>query len=196
MRGLRTLKRVLLSYSQILAPLKFSLLSNSQTLTPHKLSQMKVAFWVIGKTSEAYLKNGIEIYQKRLPHYLKFEYEVLSDIKNPKNLTTAQLLDKEADMVLKKLNNEDHLMILDEKGKDFTSVQFSKKIEKFQIAGTKKVVFLVGGAFGFSPKIYQRANGKLSLSKMTFSHQMIRLFFLEQLYRAMTILRGEPYHNE
>ena len=157
---------------------------------------MKIAFWVIGKTSEEYLKKGCEVYQKRLPHYLKFEYEILPDIKNPKNLTTAQLLDKEADMVLKKLKNEDYLMILDEKGKEFSSIQFSKKIEKFQISGTKRVVFLVGGAFGFSPKIYQRANEKLSLSKMTFSHQMIRLFFLEQLYRAMTILRGEPYHNE
>ena len=157
---------------------------------------MKVEFWVIGKTSESYLNNGIDIYSKRLNHYLKFEMVVIPDVKNPKNLDSSQLKSKEGELILKKLKNEDYLILLDEKGKEFTSVQFSKKLEKFQISGKKRVVFLVGGAFGFSPEIYQRANEKFSLSQMTFSHQMIRLFFLEQLYRAMTILRGEPYHNE
>ena len=157
---------------------------------------MKVEFWVIGKTSESYLNKGIDIYSKRLNHYLKFEMLVIPDVKNPKNLNSEQLKSKEGELILKKLKNEDYLILLDEKGKEFTSVQFSKKLEKFQISGKKRVVFLVGGAFGFSPEIYQRANEKFSLSQMTFSHQMIRLFFLEQLYRAMTILRGEPYHNE
>ncbi len=157
---------------------------------------MKVEFWVIGKTSESYLNKGIDIYRKRLNHYLKFEMVVVPDVKNPKNLDSIQLKSKEGESILKKLKNEDYLILLDEKGKEFTSVQFSKKLEKFQISGKKRVVFLVGGAFGFSPEIYQRANEKFSLSQMTFSHQMIRLFFLEQLYRAMTILRGEPYHNE
>ena len=157
---------------------------------------MKVEFWVIGKTNETYLQRGMDNYSKRLTHYLKFVIEVIPDVKNPKNLSREQLKLKEGAFILKKLKSEDYLVLLDEKGKEYTSIQFSKRLEKFQISGKKRVIFLVGGAFGFSPEIYQRANEKLSVSQMTFSHQMIRLFFLEQLYRAMTILRGEPYHNE
>ena len=157
---------------------------------------MKVEFWVIGKTNETYLQRGMDNYSKRLTHYLKFVIEVIPDVKNPKNLSREQLKLKEGASILKKLKSEDYLVLLDEKGKEYTSIQFSKRLEKFQISGKKRVIFLVGGAFGFSPEIYQRANEKLSVSQMTFSHQMIRLFFLEQLYRAMTILRGEPYHNE
>lgn len=157
---------------------------------------MKVEFWVVGKTSERYLQEGIFVYTKRLKHYLKFEMEIIPDIKNPKNLSVEKLKTKEGESILRKLKNEDYLVLLDEKGKELTSTKFSKQIEKYQISGKKRVIFLVGGAYGFSPEIYQRANEKLALSQMTFSHQMIRLFFFEQIYRAMTILRGEPYHNE
>ncbi len=157
---------------------------------------MKVAFWLIGKTNEAYLREGISIYEKRLGHYLRFEMEVLPDIKQSKHLKADQFKAKEGEMVLKKLNPQDFLVLLDERGKSYSSVQFAQYIEQLLVHSHKRIVFLVGGAYGFSDAIYQRANTKLQLSKMTFSHQMIRLFFVEQLYRAMTILKGEPYHNQ
>ena len=157
---------------------------------------MKFELWAIGKTNFKYLSEGEAIYEKRLSHYLNFRKEIIPDVKNPKNLKPAQLLDKEANTVLKKIKNEDFLILLDEGGKHFSSVDFSKKIQSWQMNGSRRVIFLIGGAFGFSDALYRRANEKISLSKMTFSHQMIRLFFLEQLYRGMTILRGEPYHNQ
>ena len=157
---------------------------------------MKIEFWVIGKTNEKYLKEGIAIFEKRLRHYLPFEYKVWPDIKKAGKLKALQLKEKEGGYILKQLNNDDHLIILDERGKEFSSVSFAQHVEKLLQVPKKRVIFLVGGAFGFSSGIYERANAKLSLSKMTFSHQMIRLFFVEQLYRAMTILRNEPYHNE
>ncbi len=157
---------------------------------------MKVAFWVIGKTNEKYLKEGMAIFEKRLGHYLSFQLEVLPDLKQSKHFKAAQFQLKEGEMVLQKLNPGDYLVLLDERGKSFSSVQFARYIDKLLMASGKRIVFLVGGAYGFSPAVYQRANAQIRLSEMTFSHQMVRLFFLEQLYRAMTILRGEPYHNE
>ena len=157
---------------------------------------MKVEFWVIGKTNEKYLKEGIAIFEKRLRHYLPFEYKVIPNVKQAGKLKATQLKEKEGDLIFKALNNDDYLILLDERGKELGSVGFSTYMEKLLQLSKKRVIFLVGGAFGFGPEVYNRADAKLSLSKMTFSHQMIRLFFVEQLYRAMTILRNEAYHNE
>jgi 23S rRNA (pseudouridine1915-N3)-methyltransferase len=156
---------------------------------------MKVELWLIGKTDAAYLKDGIAVYAKRLQHYTAFDITVLPDVKIT-NLSPDNLKDKEGQFILQKIQNDDYLILLDERGALMTSLQFADFIEKKQLASIKRVVFLVGGAFGFSALVYQRANAQISLSKMTFSHQMIRLFFVEQLYRAFTILRGEKYHNE
>ncbi len=157
---------------------------------------MKVEFWMIGKTAFSYLDEGITIYEKRLKRYLPFNLFILPDIKNAKNLSVAELKKKEGDLILKKLKSDDLLILLDEKGKEMNSVDFSKFIEKQLRSSKKRLIFQLGGAYGFSPEVYKRADIKISLSKMTFSHQMIRVFFLEQLYRAMTILKGEPYHNQ
>lgn len=157
---------------------------------------MKVEFWVIGKTNEAYFEAAIEVYHKRIKRYLPFSFQVIPDIKNAGKLSSLQLKSKEADSVLNKLKPDDFLILLDEKGKNPGSKAFASWLDQQLQMSYKRLIFLVGGAYGFSDEIYQRSNYKLSLSKMTFSHQMIRLFFLEQLYRAMTILRNEPYHNE
>ncbi len=156
---------------------------------------MKIELWVVGKTAFKYLEEGIGLYEKRLKHYTSFELIVLPDVKNPP-LSTEALKTKEGELILNKLTKDDVLVLLDENGKQQTSIEFSKFIENQQISSTKRLVFQIGGAFGFSEGVYQRANFKLSLSKLTFSHQMIRLFFVEQLYRAFTIIRGEKYHNE
>lgn len=157
---------------------------------------MKVQFWAIGKTNASYLAAGEAIYEKRLKHYLPFRYEVLPDIKQAGKLSIAQRKEREGLMVLDRLQTQDGLFLLDEQGRQGSSVSFSEWLAGERQKPYKKIIFLVGGAYGFSPAIYARANGQISLSKMTFSHQMIRLFFLEQLYRAMSIQRGEPYHNE
>jgi len=157
---------------------------------------MKVEFWMIGKTSFDYLDDGIAIYKKRLGHYLPFSSTVIPNIKNAKKLSTKEIKEKEGALVLGKINKDDFLILLDEKGKHYSSQKFASFMEgKLQHSG-KRIIFLVGGAYGFSDIVYTRANSQLSLSAMTFSHQMIRLFFLEQLYRAMTIIRNEPYHNQ
>jgi 23S rRNA (pseudouridine1915-N3)-methyltransferase len=156
---------------------------------------MKIELWVIGKTNETYLTEGIGIYEKRLKHYLTFELKVFPDVKNAKNLSATQLKEKEGDVFLSKIAATDFVILLDERGKMLTSVQFSDFLEQKSVQSSKNLIFIVGGAFGFSEAIYARANEKLSFSAMTFSHQMIRLFFVEQLYRAMTILKNEPYHN-
>lgn len=156
---------------------------------------MKVELWMVGKTSFSYLKEGIDIYQKRLKHYLPFALEVIPDLKNTKNLNEKQIKSKESDLILKKLSPQDFLILLDENGKEYDSVAFAKFIEQKRSLSHKKIVFLIGGAYGFSESVYQRSNGKISLSKMTFSHQMVRLFVVEQIYRAMTILKNEPYHH-
>lgn len=156
---------------------------------------MKVELWAIGKTNEKYLDTGIDIYLKRLKHYLPFQFNILPDIKNAGKLKALQLKEKEGEYILKNIKSEDFLILLDEKGKTFSSVQFAQFLEQKFALSKKRMIFVVGGAFGFSETVYRRADAKLSLSDMTFSHQMVRLFFVEQLYRAMTILRNEPYHN-
>lgn len=157
---------------------------------------MKVLFWVIGKTSEAYLQDGIDQYCKRLGHYLPFEYETIPDVRNAGKRPPEQLKASESQLILDRLKPDDYVILLDEKGKAFSSLEFSRYLDRCLQLPQRRLIFLVGGAFGFDEKLYQRANARLSLSTMTFSHQMVRLFFLEQLYRAMTILRNEPYHNE
>jgi len=156
---------------------------------------MKIEFWMIGKTNENYLKEGMAIFEKRIKRYLKLESVLFTDVKNAKNLKPKLVKQKEGEKFLSKLQNGDFLILLDEKGKHFTSVKFSKFIEQQLNQSHHRIIFLVGGAYGFSAAVYKRANYKMALSEMTFSHQMVRVFFLEQFYRAMTILRGEPYHN-
>ncbi len=157
---------------------------------------MKIYLLVIGKTDEAYLQKGIELFLKRIPHYIPFEMRVLPDIKNAKNLSQEQQKEKEGELILQQLISADELFLLDELGTEVSSVEFARFLEKKMISGIKRIVFVVGGPYGFSENVYARATGKLSLSKMTFSHQMVRLIFAEQLYRALTILKGEPYHHQ
>jgi 23S rRNA (pseudouridine1915-N3)-methyltransferase len=157
---------------------------------------MKITLLTVGKTEDAYLKEGIEKYVKRLKHYTRLELIDLPELKNTKALTEQQQKTKEAELILKKIMPLDHLILLDEKGMELTSKQFATYLDKKTISSTSSLVFVVGGPYGFDESVYERANDKLSLSRMTFSHQMIRLFFTEQLYRAFTILKGEPYHHE
>ncbi|MEM7575019.1 MAG: 23S rRNA (pseudouridine(1915)-N(3))-methyltransferase RlmH [Bacteroidota bacterium] len=156
---------------------------------------MKMHLWYIGKTKEAYLREGEAIYRKRLQHYLPLEVEELPDIKKAGKLSAEQLKSREGELVMSRLRSDDGLILLDEGGRQYTSVELAKWLDRQLQQPYRRLILLVGGAYGFSPEVYQRANGKLSLSKGTFSHQMIRLFLLEQIYRAMTILRNEPYHN-
>lgn len=157
---------------------------------------MKIALIVIGKTDAGYFVEAINEYKNRLVHYIPFEMVVIPDIKNAKNLSESQQKEKEGELILKTLQSGDYLVLLDEKGKEFTSMQFSAYIEKKMHTVPKRLVFVVGGPYGFSEAVYKAAGEKISLSKMTFSHQMIRLIFVEQIYRAMTILNNEPYHHE
>ena len=157
---------------------------------------MKITFLCIGKTGKKFLEEGEEEYLNRLKHYVKIDRIELSDLKNAGKLTKEQVKKEEGILFLNKIPPGDELILLDEHGKQFSSVEFSDFLNKKGINGTRGVTFLVGGAYGFSNEIYERANGKISLSKMTFSHQMIRMIFFEQLYRAYTIIKGEPYHHE
>lgn len=157
---------------------------------------MKVTLLCVGKTDEAFIKMGIEKYEKRLAHYVPFTLTVIPDIKNTKNLSQRQQKNREGELILKQLNNSDKIILLDEGGKTLRSAEFAHFLEEHTVNSVQRVVFVIGGPYGFSEQVYQRAHQQLSLSKMTFSHQMIRLFFVEQLYRAFTIIRGEPYHHE
>lgn len=157
---------------------------------------MRITLLCIGKTGKRFLEEGELEYMKRLSHYVAFDMHVLPDIKNAKSLNEAQIKQKEGSQFLEKIGGTDTVFLLDEGGKQFDSIGFSVFIQEQFNRGGKQVFFLVGGPYGFSPEIYQRATAKISLSKMTFSHQMIRLFFIEQLYRALTILKGEPYHHQ
>lgn len=157
---------------------------------------MKVSLIVIGKTDASYLSDAITEYKNRLVHYIPFEMLVIPDIKNVKNLSENQQKEKEGELILKALQPGDCLVLLDEHGKEFTSRQFAAYMEKKMHNVAKRLVFVIGGPYGFSDAVYKAAAEKISLSKMTFSHQMIRLIFTEQLYRAMTILHNEPYHHE
>jgi len=157
---------------------------------------MKITLLVVGKTEDKYLIEGIEKYLNRLKHYIGFNLLVIPDLKNTKNLTEAQQKSKEAELILKQINNGDMVILMDEKGKKYTSVKFSDYLNKQMIGSVQQLTFIIGGPYGFDETIYKRANGTISLSDMTFSHQMVRLFFVEQLYRAFSILKGEPYHHE
>jgi len=156
---------------------------------------MQIDLIVVGKTNVDYLNIGINDYLQRLKHYINFNLTVLPDVKNAKSLTQEQLKVKEGQLILKGLNKSDLLVLLDENGKHYSSVAFSQYIESQIHTGRKRLIFVIGGAYGFSSEVYARANAKVALSRMTFSHQMVRLIFVEQLYRAMTILKGEPYHH-
>ncbi|GAA4956869.1 23S rRNA (pseudouridine(1915)-N(3))-methyltransferase RlmH [Algibacter aquimarinus] len=156
---------------------------------------MTIKLLAIGKTDNKNLSALIDDYKKRLGFYIKFSLEIIPDVKNSKNLSEEQQKQKEGELILKKLNPTDILVLLDENGKQLDSVGFSQYLQKHMNSGIKQLVFVIGGPYGFSEDIYNKANGKISLSKMTFSHQMIRLFFIEQLYRGFTILKNEPYHH-
>ena len=156
---------------------------------------MTIKLIAIGKTDDKQLISLIDNYKKRLGFYIKFVLEIIPDIKNSKNLSEIEQKLKEGELILSKLNSNDILILLDENGQELDSVGFSTYLQKHMNSGIKQLVFVIGGPYGFSDDIYKKANGKLSLSKMTFSHQMIRLFFIEQLYRGFTILKNEPYHH-
>ncbi|MGE8243674.1 23S rRNA (pseudouridine(1915)-N(3))-methyltransferase RlmH [Sphingobacterium sp. GVS05A] len=157
---------------------------------------MKITLLCIGKTDDKYLIEGIDKYIKRLKFYVNFNIVVIPDIKNSKSLSEEQQKEKEAGLILKQLQPQDMVILLDEFGKEFRSLDFSAYLERMMINSVQHMVFIIGGPYGFDQKIYDRASSKMSLSKMTFSHQMIRLFFTEQLYRAFSIMKGEPYHHE
>ena len=157
---------------------------------------MNIKLIAIGKTDNKNLQSLIDEYQKRLSFYIKFDLEIIPDIKNVKNVSESQQKDKEGEMILAKITPTDQLILLDEKGITFSSIDFSEELQKKMNSGLKTLVFVIGGPYGFSDKVYDKAQGKISLSLMTFSHQMVRLFFIEQLYRGFTILKNEPYHHQ
>ena len=157
---------------------------------------MKIVLLTIGKTKESFLKSGINQYITRLKHYTNFQIIEIVQNKKLGNITHAELVDVEGKIILKHVDESDYLILLDSKGIEYTSLEFSTKIQKWMLSGKKRLVFAIGGPYGFSQDMYIRSNEKLSLSKMTFSHQMIRLFFLEQLYRSYTIINNSPYHHE
>jgi 23S rRNA (pseudouridine1915-N3)-methyltransferase len=157
---------------------------------------MKTILLVIGRTADSFYVSNINNYIERIRHYIPFEMEVIPELKNTKNISEEQQKEKEGDLLLKTLQQGDSIILLDEHGKEFRSIEFAQWFEKKLNLVNKRLVFIIGGPYGFSPKIHAMAQEKISLSKMTFSHQMIRLIFTEQVYRAMTILKGEPYHHE
>lgn len=158
---------------------------------------MKISLYIIGKTTAAYLREGIDIYLKRLKHYVPFEIIQIPDVKVTKGMTEAVQKVKEGELFLEQIRQADHVILLDERGNEMTSREFASFLDKrMASAGAGNIIFVVGGPYGFSEAMYERADSKLSFSKMTFSHEMIRLLFVEQIYRAMTILRGEPYHHD
>lgn len=157
---------------------------------------MQITLLCIGKTGKKFLEEGEETYLKRLKHYIPFSMQIIPDLKQAKNLSEEQIKQKEGELILDKIQNADTVILLDERGKQFASVDFANYLQDQFNKGGKNLIFVIGGPYGFSDTVYQRANGKVSLSAMTFSHQMIRLFFIEQVYRAMTILKNEPYHHQ
>ncbi len=158
------------------------------------LHYMKFEYWVIGKTKEKYFEKAEAEYLKRLGRYTKLDYRVFPEAKAGKN-ESAVIKSKEATTILDQIQGSDYLILLDENGKQYSSIKFAEKISKYQLLSKKRVIFLTGGAYGFDKQVYDRSNEKLSLSDMTFSHQMVRTFFLEQFYRAFTIINNEKYHN-
>ena len=157
---------------------------------------MNIKLVVVGKTEEKYLKEGIDIFEKRLKFYIPYEIIVIPSLKETKNLSPQIIKEKEGELILKQISKYDKIILFDEKGLEFSSMDYSVFIQRQMNAGIKTLCFVVGGAFGFSDEVYKKADQKIALSKMTFSHQMIRLLIVEQLYRAFTILKNEPYHNQ
>uniref|UniRef100_UPI004048BC2B 23S rRNA (pseudouridine(1915)-N(3))-methyltransferase RlmH n=2 Tax=Algoriphagus sp. TaxID=1872435 RepID=UPI004048BC2B len=157
---------------------------------------MQIKLVVLGKTDHKAIQELIADYSKRLGHYIRFELEVIPDLKQSKSLSETLQKEKEGELILKKVLPSDEVFLLDERGKSFSSLEFADFFQKKMNSGLKQLVLVIGGPYGFSESVYERANGKISLSKMTLSHQMIRPFLIEQMYRAMTILRNEPYHHE
>lgn len=157
---------------------------------------MDILLLTVGKTTQPYVIDGTDEYIKRLKRYTPYRVESLPDVKSTRTLPAALQKEKEGETILASLSPADYVILLDERGKEYSSVEFAGYLQKVMASGRKRAVFVVGGPYGFSEAVYQRADAKLSLSKMTFTHEMIRLFFTEQVYRAMTILRGEPYHHE
>ena len=166
-----------------------------QTILRIHVVGMRISLLVVGKTTDARLVSLIDDYHRRLQHYVPFSLEVLPELRNAKSLSEEQQKRLEGEELLRRVPASAEMVLLDEHGKEFRSLEFSDYLQKKMSSG-RDVVFVVGGPYGFSEAVYSRANGKISLSKMTFSHQMVRLFFVEQIYRAMTILRHEPYHHE
>lgn len=156
---------------------------------------MKITLIVIGKTDKKYILEGVSEYEKRLLHYCKFEMKVIPDIKNSKSMSESVQMQKEGELIIASIRPTSELILLDEKGSEFSSVEFAKLIERKGVAGKSEITFVIGGPYGFSPEAKARANGLVSLSRLTFSHQIVRIIFMEQLYRAMTIIKGEPYHH-
>lgn len=156
---------------------------------------MKTALILVGKTNDSHLQAIINDYAERITHYMPFEIIVIPELKNTKSLSEEQQKVREGELIMKQLTAQDTVILLDERGKQYRSLEFAKWIEKQQLTA-RRLVFVIGGPYGFSPAIYDRANGKISLSAMTFSHQLVRTIFTEQLYRACTIIKGEPYHHE
>lgn len=157
---------------------------------------MRVCLLVIGKTDASYMREGIAEYEKRLVRYIPYEMKVLPDVKNARNLTESLQKEREGEMLLEQFQAGDWVVLLDERGGQYSSVEFARHLEQKMLGGVKRLVFVVGGPYGFADKVYRRADERISLSRMTFSHQMVRMIFVEQIYRAMTILKGEPYHHE
>ena len=157
---------------------------------------MDIELMTVGKTTSKVISQGIEEYVKRLRRYIPYSINMLPDVKNAGKLKPVLQKESEGEMILSKLSMSDYVVLLDERGKEYTSVEFASFIERQMVAGRKRVVFIVGGPYGFSDAVYERADTEVSLSKMTFNHEMVRLFFVEQIYRAMTIMRNEPYHHE
>ena len=157
---------------------------------------MKITLLTVGKTDKEWVRKGLEIYTSRLRHYIPFSIAEIPELKNVSSLSRDQIKEKEGSLILAAVKDSDEMILLDERGKEMSSVELAAALEKKLSAGGRGIVFVIGGAYGFSGTVYARANAKISLSKMTFSHQMVRVIFAEQLYRAFTRIKGEPYHHE
>ena len=157
---------------------------------------MKITLLTVGKTDRDWVKQGLDIYMSRLKHYIPFSIVEIPELKNVSSLSKDQIKSKEGELLFKNIRATDDVILLDERGKEYSSTEFAKVLQDKITYSGKDIVFIIGGAYGFSDEIYKRANSKMSLSRMTFSHQMVRAIFAEQIYRAFTIIRGEPYHHE
>ena len=157
---------------------------------------MKICLLTVGKTDIGWVREGLETHSSRLSHYVPFSVCEIPELKNTSALTRTQIKEREGELILKAIKPTDRVILLDERGKEYRSIEFAEEIRRLSLAGGKDIVFVIGGAYGFSEAVYARSVGKISLSRMTFSHQMVRTIFAEQLYRAFTIIKGEPYHHE